>query len=105
MHKLLSDLLRKRKLTVSELTSEEKEEFKRWQTVLDDEVTVEKIVEFCNIQMDRIEAQWADLDAKKLKNERLIIMHAVYKKIVMMIEGKKTERQSIEDELNRLLDT
>lgn len=105
MHKLLHDLLAKRKLKPQDLTPEETAEFRRWTTILDEEVTVEKIVEFCNIQMDRIENEWSELDNKKLKNERLLIMHAVYKKIVRMIDGKKTERKSVEEELNRLLDT
>jgi hypothetical protein len=104
MHKLLQNLLDKRKLAVNDLTKDELSEFRRWESILHEEVTVEKIDEFCRIQMDQIEQQWHNLDNKKLKNERLLMMHTVYSKIRRMITSAKTERKSVEEELNRLLD-
>ena len=105
MHRLLSDLLRKRNLTQIDLSSEEKQEFHRWQAVLDQEVTVEKIQEFCRIQKELIEGKWADLDSSKLRNERLLMLHTVYGKILRLIDSTNAERKSVEEELNSLLDT
>lgn len=105
MHTLLYNLLGKRNLQVKDLDPQEKQQFERWNSVLEEEVTVEKVEEFCRIQIERIEAQWENLDSSKLKNERLIIMHTVYGKILRMLKAKKAERRSVEEELVRLLDS
>lgn len=106
MHTLLEKLLNKRGLEVKELVAEEKVQFDRWNATLSGEkVTVEKIISFCERQKGLIELQWDNLDNIPLKNERLVILHSVYSKILNMIHAEETERISLEKHLESLIDT
>lgn len=105
MHKLLQELLDRRKLKIDQLENDEKEVFDRWKDVLDEEMTVDRIAEYCKNQMELIEMKWGNLENKKVQNERLVMMHTVFGKVYRYINGKKTERRSVEEEISRLLDT
>ncbi len=106
MNKILEDLLKKRGVKLENLSKEEKETFDRWNSVLNEgDVTVEKIQSFCKHQVGMIENKWKDLDNKEIKNERLIVMHTVYKSILQMIKSKKGDRERLEGRLVSLLHT
>lgn len=106
MHTSLEKLLTKRGVKVEDLAGEEKATFDKWNKVLsNDEITVTKIREFCNIQKEIIEAQWSNLDNSSQKNDRLVLMHTIYSKIARATEADKTERESLERYLNQLIDS
>ena len=105
MHNLIEKLLNKRGIkNVTELQPEEKATFDKWSGILTDEVTVDTILEFCKNQLNLIELQWKDLNNSKEKNERLILLHTVYKTLVDIITSPKAERMSLEKYINQLLD-
>ena len=105
MHLLLSNLLKKRGIKVEELSKEEKDWFKEKERILGlpDEVTTKDFEKFCQSQIGVIEDQWKNLDNLSVKNERLIIIHTVYKTILKALTGSKTERQMLEDYLEDLI--
>ncbi len=105
MHPLLNRLLRKRKIEdVTELKEDEKVTFDTWERILSEgEITVDKIVEFCLSQINVIEIQWKNLDNPEKKNERLILMHTIYKTLVNLIKAPRTEKENLEKYLNDLL--
>ncbi len=105
MISILSKLLKKRGIqNVEELSSEEREKFDSWQKILSSgEITVDKIKEFCYNEIKRIESQWKDLNNSHEKNQRLIIMHTVYKQLSILIDSPKTERESLEKYLQSLI--
>ena len=105
MHQLLEKLLTKRKITnVNELTVEEAEQFDYWQKILSEgEITVEKIGNFCQSQMDIIKGQMKGIDNTPQKNERLTIMFNIYDSLITLISSPAAERESLEKYLNQLL--
>lgn len=106
MHKILSDLLLKRNVDVKELSDVEKADFDRWNGVLSgEEITVPKILEFCVRQKSAIELQWEKTDNTVEKNERLIIAHTMYSKIIRMIQAEEAERKALEKHLTSLIDS
>lgn len=105
MHKILSDLLLKRKVDPKELSEAEKVDFDRWNSVLSgEEITVPKILEFCTRQKSAIELKWENVDNTVDKNERLIGMHTIYSKIIRMIQAEEAERIALEKHLTSLID-
>jgi len=97
MHPILSKTLKARGIEdYTKLTDDEKVEFDNWAKILSkDEVTIERIEEFCNIQLGTIEAQFGT-DLETGKAERLMLLHSVYKSLKKMISGPKAERESLE---------
>lgn len=95
---LLSRLLKKRGIKdTSELSPEERADFERWKGILSGgEITVEKILDFCNTQKSLIETQWENKDNSKEKNERLIVAHTIYSKLVKLITAPQAEKASLE---------
>ena len=104
MNKVLEDYLLKTKIDPKEMTAEEKATFDKWSVILSGEVTVQKIVEFCDRQKEVIENQWASVDNDERKNERLIIYHTIYSKIIKMIQADETERVALANHLQSLID-
>lgn len=105
MHYLLEKLLLKKKLDIRELSAEETADFERWNGVLSKkELKVQDIVDFCVQQIADIEAKWQSLDNPTLKNERLIIMHTVYSKILQVTKAGEQERKQLEAYLQGLVD-
>lgn len=105
MHDLLRQWLKKLKIKdVSGLSEEEKETFDTWsKTLSEGEITVERIEEFCQNQIEVIESQWRDMNNSERKNERLIVLHTVYSTLLKMINAPKQERANLERYLRQLL--
>lgn len=105
MHSLLEKLLKKRNIDdSSKLSKEEAETFDRWNSILGQGgITVDKIQEFCKIQIDIIETQLDNIDNSLQKNERLVLLHSVYRNLFKVINSPATERDSLEKYLTNLL--
>ena len=105
MNSLLTKILNKRGIKdTTQLIAEEKETYKEWDRVLSEEpVTVDRIKQFCEAQIGKIEAQWENIDNTSLKNERLIIVHTVYSALSKLITSPQVERMRLEEYLNKLL--
>lgn len=105
MHKLLGDWLNKLNIGVDKLTPEEKKTFDTWQSILEREVTVDSILEFCKRQQNLIESKWMVSNRDRTHDTHLADLHGVYKQIIHVIEAPANERAQIEREIERLLDT
>ena len=106
MHSLLSKLLTKRGIENEEdLSKEEQDWFKEKERILslNDEITIEDFKKFCLAQKNIIEDQWNNLDNTTTKNERLIIAHTVYSRILKAVDASKVEREMLEDYLTQLI--
>ncbi len=105
MKPILNKLLEKRGIEdVSKLTQEEAATFDTWNRILSDgEITLDKILEYCGAQVGAIELQWKNLDNTPQKNERLILMHTIYKGLMNLISAPRAERETLEKYLNDLL--
>jgi len=103
MNPILEDLMRKRGLTLESLSPSERVDYERWESILENEVTVKTIKDFCENQKLKIEAKWANLDNKTIKNERLIIMHTVYSALLKAFRSNKKIRKETEAYLLTLL--
>ncbi len=106
MHPLLKRLMKKRGIEeITDLKLDEKVNFDRWQGILTGgEVTVERILEFCQAQVKLIETQWKNLDNDPKKNERLVLLYTVYKSLIELITSPALERDTLEKYLAQLLD-
>ena len=98
MHRSLEKILEKRGIKdVSELDPTEQETFDKWNKSLSDGViTVDKIEDFCRQQLDIIDLKFKDMDNSAEKNQRLIILHNVYKSMLGAISKPKQEREQLE---------
>jgi hypothetical protein len=107
MQKLLRRLLDKKKIdSVDDLSSEERADFERWdKTLSEGEMSVEKIAEFCRNQINSCEMMWSNLDNSPEKNQKLILMHTIYKKMLGVIESPEAEREALEKYLTQLIDS
>ena len=106
MHNLLSKYFEKKKIDVVNLTTEEKETFDSWESILaPGDLTVEKIAEFCGQQEKLIKAQLKNLDNSTEKNERLILLMTVWSAVQDLINAPDRERESMELFLQQLIDT
>jgi hypothetical protein len=104
MQKILEDILKKRGVKLEELREDEKIDFDRWSSILDEgDVTVDKIQRFCSKQIKMIENKWNDLDSPSKNSERLVVIHTVYRAILKMIKAKEGERSILEAYLTSLL--
>lgn len=102
---ILSRILDKRGIkSADELSPDEKADFQRWKGILSGgEVTLDKVVEFCNTQKSLIETAWENKDNSTQKNDRLIIAHTIYSKIGKVITSPQSEKESLEKYLESLL--
>ena len=101
---LLAKLLEKRGVTAEQLDEQEKTTFESWRKILsEDELTVEKIKEFCRTQIDMIESKWKDLEKENSKKAELIPYHTCYQTIIAVIESPKAARESLENHLNQII--
>ncbi|MEK6828667.1 MAG: hypothetical protein AABY15_00950 [Nanoarchaeota archaeon] len=105
MHSLISRLFIKEGIKdFEDLSESDKETYDNWQRILSEgEITIDKMVEFCNNQIAIIEGNWKDFDNSKEKNERLIVMHTVYRTLVNVITKPKAEKEALEKYLLDLL--
>lgn len=106
MHNLLSKLLRKRGIErLEELIDEEKSVYNAWdRTLSQDDMSVDKIKEFCNRMIGVIEAKWMDLEIDKEKKHDLMPYYTVYKALLGVIDGAKTEKERLERYLTQLIE-
>lgn len=106
---IIDDVLKTRGIKdISELTPEERTTFAEWDRVLSEgSLTVDKIAEFCRLEMSRIDAIWRTDVASFApgKNERLITMRMVYGSMLDLIEGPKKSRETLEVYLKGLVDS
>lgn len=103
---ILEKLMKKRGLDPAKLDDEELKQYKEWRAILTpDPITVDKIKEFAQRQVDVIEAQWANLDNQAIKNERLVLMHTMWRKLIAIIDAPEVEREALERHLEQLLDS
>ncbi len=99
---ILSRLLEKRGVTRAQLSTEEETQFRNWEKTLSEgEMSVEKIRSFCARMVDVIATKWRDFEYPN--KEKLLPVHSVYKALLGVIDGPKTEREQLEKYLNTLI--
>jgi len=106
MHRILEELLSKRKVKVEDLDPEEYQQFDRWEKILstEGEITVKNIEEFCKNQVSILKAQMKNLDNSGQKNERAILLFTVYDTLLDVISAPESEKEKLEKYLYGLLD-
>lgn len=104
MRNYLAELFKKRGITdATELDGEERATFDRWKRILSEgEVTVDKVTQFCEQQIDIIESKWRQHPGEE--NPKLIAYLVVYKAIKSIITGPKQEREALEKYLEQLIE-
>lgn len=105
MHPLIRDLFKKNKIeSIKDLSNDEQEVYEKWQKILSEgEMSIDKIVSFCNNQITLIENQWKDFNNSKEKNERLIIAYTMYRTLVDIITNPNAEKEALEKYLQDLI--
>jgi len=105
MHNLISDLFKKRGIKdVTELSEEEKNDFKNWQAILSkEELTIEDIKKFCQTQCDVIKGKWQDYNTRSEEKAELIPYFTVYNTLLAAIDSPKVAREALEKQLVELI--
>lgn len=105
MHPLLAKIIQKRGIKdVTELTSEERQQFDAWRVTLSEgEITVESIARDCEIQISVIEGEMKNLDNSTRKNDRLITALSYCKLFLSRVRGGQTEKENLEKYLDQML--
>lgn len=105
MHELIERLLDKRGLSLDNLSEEERLQLEKWQaTLVKKEVTVTDIVDFCDNQLSFIEKQFDNIENTSQTNDRLVILHSVYRKIrALLSDTSKKQREKLEAELTAMI--
>ena len=105
MHILLEKLLRKRGIeSVNDLNKEEKDQYDAWQKILSEgEMSVDKIKDFCSLQLSVIKGLMKGMDNTPEKNNRLIIYFNIYDTLLTLLTSPQAERESLEKYLTQLL--
>lgn len=105
MHPLIARILRKRGIEdFRQLQPEEKADIERWQTTFDEtEPTVENVVKFCEREISKIETQMALVDNSSQKNDRLVLLHSVYRNMYGLLTKPQPEREELERYLQDLV--
>jgi hypothetical protein len=104
MHNLLTKILTKWNIqSPDELSSEEQTTFKTWQAVLSkDELTLDDIKTFCQMQLDVIDGKWNDLSLEDSRKAQMIPYYTVYKNILSAINSPRSSREALEKHLINL---
>lgn len=106
MHILLERLLGRRGIKEEELDDIERANFDKWQKVLsNDQISVERMREFFEVQKQSIEAQFGNIENSSQKNDRLVLLHSVYSRMIRATVADKAERESLERYLDQLIDS
>ncbi len=105
MHKLLQQYLEKQGVKrISDLDENERVTFDGWSSILSEgKVDVNKIKELCESQIGMIEGMWGNVENSTQKNERFIISHTLFKKIINLIDATQDERESLEAHLTSFI--
>ena len=106
MHTLLTKLLEKRNIkTTKELEVEEKADFDRWDSILQrPDISKEDVEALCEFEIGEMEKELSNLSNTHRKNERLVILLTVWRKIQRLMEGNRAEREALEEYIQKLLD-
>lgn len=90
--------------SLEELRPDEKQTFDKWSKILSEgEMTLDKVLSFCDSQISLIDQKLANLDNSAEKVGKLVIYRIVYKSIRDAITSPQAERESLEKYLNGLL--
>ena len=104
IHNLLTRILNKRKVTLEQLDPEERKTFEQWQEVLQkDELNVDDIKNFCKSHIQTIEGKWANYELDGTKKAELIPYHTIWNLLLKAIDGPKSQKRSLEQNLEQLL--
>ena len=105
MKNILLKLLQKRGIeSVDQLSVEEKETFTTWDKILSkEELTLEDIKHFCHSQIDTIKGKWGNYDTENSKKAELIPYFTIYSTLLQVIDAPQSARESLEQQLNQLL--
>ena len=102
---ILSRLLEKRGVTEDELSGDEKVQFNQWKkTLSEEEISVDKIKEFCQKMVGVVEGKWRSWDLTNEQKAQMLPYHTVYKAIIDVINGSKVEREQLEEYLTKLIE-
>ena len=106
MHYLISKLLERRGIKQpDELSEDEQGDIKRWELIFkESDISIEKIREFCQNQIKKIEEHWKDLGYEHTNDTKLISIHTVYKTLLDLIDSPREERENLERYLQSLID-
>lgn len=104
---IIMDIFKKRGIeSIEKMSEEEKATYDKWTFILSEgEISVEKILKFCESQIMLIENQWADTANSQEKNNRLISQHTVYRTLIKAISAPRGEAEALEKYLVSLLHT
>ena len=105
MHNRLSKLLNKRSIKdATELDTDERADFDRWNLVLSkEELNIDDIKHFIQQQLNIIENKWSDYNIEQNKKNELLPYYTVYKVLLAAINSPKIAREALEIQLNQLL--
>lgn len=101
---LLTKLLQKRGIQKEDqLSPEEKKTFDNYRFVLTDEVTVERIKEFCQLQLELLQDTFGDSNNNPTRDANLKALIHVYRTMLKMIQAPDKQREVLELQLNRMI--
>lgn len=95
---ILEQFLQKRGVdNVEDLSDTDKGVLKQYQNVFKKaDTSVADIQKFCQQQIESIETRLDDVDNSPQKQDRLVILLSVYRKIISLIEAPKKEKERLE---------
>lgn len=101
---ILSKIFEKKGIKdATELDTEEREVFERYQKILSKEkITIEDLQNFMEAQINVIEMKWRDYELKDKAS--LIPYHTVYRALLDIIKSPQVERAQLEKYLTQLHD-
>lgn len=91
---------------LTDLTPEERETYLAWDKILSEgKVTVDKILEFCERELARIDAVWRQsvISGRDIP-QNLVLLRVVYKTLADLIKAPKEEKAQLEEYLQNLVD-
>lgn len=105
MHPLIYKIFQKRGIdSVNDLSPEEQQTIEQWESVLSKEnLSISDLKTFFLTQLEIIEGKWKNLDIENSKKAELIPYHTVYKTLISVIDSPKIARESLEKQLNELI--
>lgn len=103
MRNVFSSLFEKNGIKdINDLSPEERATYENYEQILSaGEMTVDKVVKFCESQASIIETQFGNTDNSPEKTARLAYQHAIYKLIVKAITAPQEARKRLEEELQK----
>jgi mRNA-degrading endonuclease HigB of HigAB toxin-antitoxin module len=105
MNNLIEKILNKAGIKdLKELDPEEKQTLDSWQAVLSkDELTLEDVKKFCQVQIDFIEGRWRDYSLSNERKAELIPYHTCYKTLLLSMDNSRSDRENLEKNLLQII--